>query len=206
MAEEGSRGREPAWLGIVPRRAVVLSSPYPVDECLRRLAAVTTTRTAASWYLDPRTAGRPDPLLRGQVGGPWIRVGRWVPVGRRGYYFTAALSAAPGGGTALTGQIGPNRDVGMAVATLTRLMFLPGATLLAVGVIQLLDGHVIGLVPAALCWFPPAYAAGINIMNRRALERDGAALITQLNTILGSTADFPGPAVPPGPSGAGASG
>jgi hypothetical protein len=53
---------------------VVLSSPYPVDECLRRLAQVTTTRMPTSWYLDSRTAVRPDPRFWGDVSPSGISV------------------------------------------------------------------------------------------------------------------------------------
>ena len=65
IAGAGNRAR--MRLGSFGRRPVTLSSPYPVAECLQRLAAVTTSRGRTSWYLDPRTAQRPDPLFKGEL-------------------------------------------------------------------------------------------------------------------------------------------
>jgi len=65
-----------ACLARFRRRPVTLWSPHPPSECLQRLATVTSPRALASWYLDPRTAGRPVPRLRGTADSSRILVGR----------------------------------------------------------------------------------------------------------------------------------
>ncbi len=62
--------RAGGWLDAMAPHSVTLSCPYPADECVRRLTAVTTDRGPLSWYLDPRTAGRRDPRLFGKAGPP----------------------------------------------------------------------------------------------------------------------------------------
>ena len=66
------------WYSPIP---VVMSSPHPQPECMRRLAAVTSMR-GDLWYLDPKTALRPDPLLRGYTGKWSIQVHRFPGHGR----------------------------------------------------------------------------------------------------------------------------
>jgi hypothetical protein len=89
-------------------RPIVVTSPHPPQECLRRLAKVTTSRKSG-WYLDWRTATLPDPLFHGEVGPRGIHVGLFTEAGQRGgirAWFDAQVVPAPGGGSTLTGTIG----------------------------------------------------------------------------------------------------
>jgi hypothetical protein len=193
-------GRVLTWLGIIRRRPVVLSSPRPPDECLQRLTAVTTSRGAMSWYLDPRTAVRPDPRFRGDVGRSWIRVARFQAASGRGS-FVAWLDAEPwvsdDGGTELRGWIAPPPATAGFLPMVAVVACLASLGLLAAGVAQLVLGHVIGLVPALLFPLPAIAMAAINATGRWSLEQEAAKLVDELNGVLGSTATFPGlPAVP----------
>jgi hypothetical protein len=108
MSASGTSVR--GWVARFRPRPVVLSSPYPVGECLRRLAEVTTVRGPTAWYLDPKTALRPDPRLRGDLGPSGISVVRWPAARGRPHSFQPWLRVRPepaaGGGTTLTGTIG----------------------------------------------------------------------------------------------------
>jgi hypothetical protein len=72
----------------------------PAGEYLRRLGMVTTTRGMTSWYLDPRTAGRPEPRFRGDTGPARIFVARFAAAGRSSFapWLDARLEPAAGGG------------------------------------------------------------------------------------------------------------
>src|ERR1700722_16529703 len=106
MAGAGRRAR--MWLGSFGRRPVTLSSPYPVAECLQRLAAVTTSRGRATWYLDPRTARRPDPVFKGELYPSRTRLARFAPGGRNSFVamLEVRLDPAADGGTSLSGWAG----------------------------------------------------------------------------------------------------
>jgi hypothetical protein len=107
IAGSGSRARD--WLAGFDRRPVALSSPYPVAECLERLAAVTTSRGRTGWYIDPRTVGRPDPLFKGELYPSRTRLTRFaVTSGRNSLVaiLEVRLDPTADGGTALCGWIG----------------------------------------------------------------------------------------------------
>ena len=183
------------WLGISGRRPVVLLSPHPVSECLQRLEKVTTSRGSMTWYLDPKTVGRPDPRFRGQVGQSQIRLVRFTAGGARSGPF-AVLDAWPkpgaDGGTTLSGWIGMPRAAqviwSVCIGGGTGLVSL---VLLVAGVAQLALGHLIGLAPAATFPLPVIAWAGVNVMNLQAIERDISKLLKQVNEVLDSTAAFP---------------
>jgi hypothetical protein len=59
--------------------------------------------------------------------------------------------------------------------------------LLATGVVQLTLGHLIGLAPALTFALPAAAITGLLRYNRRALESEIAALVAQVNEVLGTT-------------------
>lgn len=90
-------------------RPVTVSSPHSPDDCLRRLAEVTTAH-GATWYLKPETAVLRDPQLRGNVGPSGIHVARFRDsIGRNNFlpWLDARFESAPSGGTILAGTIGP---------------------------------------------------------------------------------------------------
>jgi hypothetical protein len=170
--------RLPTWLGLFQRRRVELSSPYQPSECLERLAKVTTPGDAMSWYHDPRTATRPDPLLRGHVGQSDIWVTRFEP--------------SADGGTVLSGRIGPHIDLEEIRAIYFGLGCLNGLGALAVGVVFAASGHPGALVFAVLSPLPAVRVARSNVAVGRSLEWEIAKLLEEVNAVLDSTATFPG--------------
>jgi hypothetical protein len=146
MAGAGSRAR--SWLAGFGRRPLALSSPYPVAECLQRLAAVTTSRGRTTWYLDPKTAMRPDPLFKGELYRSRTRLIRFADTNQKSpVWLEVRLDPRADGGTTLSGWIG--RPAGAFAATLfTTLACLVGLGLLVAGIIQLARGRIIGLAPA----------------------------------------------------------
>jgi hypothetical protein len=187
MAGAGRRARD--WLASFGRRPVALSSPYPVAECLERLAAVTTSRGRTGWYIDPRTVGRPDPLFKGELYPSRTRLTRFAATGGRNRLDTmleVRLDPAADGGTALSGWIGER--AGAFQATLFSVVgCLVSLGLLATGVVQLTLGHLIGLAPALTFALPAAVIIGLLRYNRGALELEIAALVDQVNEVLGTT-------------------
>jgi hypothetical protein len=126
-------------------RPVVVTSPYPPEECLRRLAKVTTDRKSG-WYLDWRTATLPDPLFHGAVGPRGIRVSLFSEAGRRGgplAWFDAQIATAPEGGTALTGTVGSPSAQATAMATVAFVGFwaVAGVVSFVVGIVIAASGH-----------------------------------------------------------------
>jgi hypothetical protein len=185
MAGAGRRARD--WLAGFGRRPVALSSPYPVAECLERLAAVTTSRGWTGWYIDPRTVGRPEPLFKGELYRSRTRLTRFAATRQRDPVFLEVrLDPGADGGTALTGSIGA--PAGAFQATLfTVVGCLVSLGLLATGVVQLTLGHLIGLAPALTFALPAAAITGLLRYNRPALESEVAALVDQVNEVLGAT-------------------
>lgn len=176
------------------RRPAALSSPYPVSECLHRLAAVTMSRGPTTWYLSARSAGLPDPRFRGEVHQSRIILSRFNT--GRGSYFAvldARLGPKADGGTRLTGQIGLAPGTAKLLPVLTGAFALASLGLLATGVVQLALGHIAGLAPTAEFPLPVAVAAGFHVLGRRSLERDISRLLAQVGEVLGSTAVSPGP-------------
>ena len=111
-----------AWVGREKIRAVEVTSPLPPDECVRRLARVTTTRRER-WYLDPRTATLPDPVFHGTVEPSRVRIGLFPDMlGRIGHedpvWFDVRVDPGPDGGTILAGTAGSRTAPARAVFSL----------------------------------------------------------------------------------------
>jgi hypothetical protein len=105
----GLRASVRSWSARTSPRPVVLSSPYPVEECLRRLAQVTTKRTITSWYLDTKTAVLRNPRFWGDVSPDGITIVEFEHASERASYspqLCVRPEPAAGGGTTLTGTIG----------------------------------------------------------------------------------------------------
>lgn len=103
----------------MPPYSVVFSCPYPPDECLKRLIAVTTDRGQFSWYLDSRTATRPDPRLHGFADSAAISVKlfRETGSGRSGqapWLRASAPQPAAGGKSTISGTIEDPRIFGFS--------------------------------------------------------------------------------------------
>ena len=171
-------------------RPVVFSSPCPASECFRRLAAVTTRRGFTSWHLDPQTAGRPDPKLRGSLGASQISVARWKDAAGRGTFapwLYARLQADPSGGTTLTGSIGLHPLVRALIPVFAVVGVLIALGGLAGGVALLVSGHIRGSLPDVLIpLFLGVFMVGLNLAGLRSLERNLPRLIEEINAILGS--------------------
>lgn len=191
MTSPDSRVR--IWLGIFRRHQVVLSSPHPVSECLRRLAEVTALHDATAWYLDPQTVGRPEPRFRGQVELSRIQLARFNAGSGRDSFF-AVLNARPrreaDGGTTFSGRVGEGAGVAFLEPALTAAAGLVSVGLLVAGVIQLVLGHLIGLAPAVAFWLPIAGMAGLNVAAHLSLQRDIPELLQMVNEVLDSTTVF----------------
>jgi hypothetical protein len=168
----------------------VLQAPHPPSECLRRLAAVTTQRSAFSWHMAPANDRRADPLLRGTLGPAWISVARFEDTAGRNSFaplLTARLEST-GERTTFTGTIG----LVPAMAKLLPVLIVAGglipACLLAAGLSQLARGHLNGLPlvlgPLALA----AFFALIITAGLRSLDRHVPLLIKEVSAILSSTA------------------
>jgi hypothetical protein len=186
-----------SWLAGFRSRPVALSSPYPAEECIRRLAAVTTRRGATSWYLDPRTVGLPTPRLSGDVGLSRIVVARWEDANGRGSFtpwLNVQLEPPAGGGATLRGMIGLHPAMGgfMPVFAVVSAVLL--VTLMAGGTGLLVHGDPKGLVFVLMPLALAAFGAGIFIAGLRSLERGIPKLIQEMNGILDSTATFTGAA------------
>lgn len=170
----------------------MLSSPYPVSECLRRLAVVTTQRGRNSWFFDSHTVGRADPRFLGVASPSLISVTLWdeIPTSFTPW-LEGRLEPAAGEGATLTGSVGMDGPVpvgfGIIVGGVICSGFLAGgAHLLASG-----DLGGLGFVLGGLC--VPALVAAIGTSNARWLERRIPLLIEEMNKTLGSTAAFPSP-------------
>lgn len=186
-----------SWPACIRPRPVMLSSPHPPSECLRRLAMVTTRRGAASWYLDSRTVGRPAPRLRGDAGPSRIFVARFEDAsGRNSFvpWLDVRLEPAAGGGTTLTGRIGLHPNVARltpVIAGSFGLLALAGA---AGGIALLIRGDLRGLPFVLGLLAITTFMVGLNVAGLRSLERDIPDLIQEMNGVLDSTATFTGPA------------
>jgi hypothetical protein len=177
---------------------VVLSSAYPPGECLRRLGAVTTRRGGTSWYLDPRTAGRPEPRLRGDIGPSRILVARFADVAGRSSFapwLDARLEPAAAGGTTVTGTIGLHPAMRAFMPVFAGVAGLIAVAAVAGGIRLLVLGQLSGLVPAVLV--PLALAAVIaafRASSLRLLQRHAGELLREVGEILGPGVASAGPA------------
>ena len=101
-------------------------------------------------------------------------------------YLEVRLDPAADGGTALSGWIG--QPAGAFLATLfTVVGCLASLGLLTAGVVQLALGHLIGLLPALTFPLPAVIFTGMFVSNRARLESEIAALVDQVNVVLGAT-------------------
>ena len=179
-------GRARSWLGSFDRRPLLLSSPYPVAECLQRLAAVTSSRGPATWYLSSPTALLTPPLFKGELSRSRTRLRRFAGAGTRNSFLATlevTLDPRADGGTALSGWIGmPNGD--FMATQFVPLGFVVGLGMLATGVIQLSLGHLIGLAPAFASPLPAAFIIGLFAFGRRSLEQDIATLTHEVSEVL----------------------
>jgi hypothetical protein len=183
-------------------RPIVVMSPHPPEECVRRLAKVTTGRKSG-WYLDWRTATLPDPLFHGEVGPRGIRVGLFAGVGRSGgvrAWFDAQAVPAPGGGTALTGTIGSTSAQQRATRNLMVVAVWSAAPVVAfvVGVATAASGHfnfwvgmaiVVPVIAAFALIVSGAYDIGPRL---EAAEGPIPGLLRKINDVLDSTSASPG--------------
>jgi hypothetical protein len=182
----GAGSRVRIWLASFGTRPLVLTSPYPVAECLQRLATVTTSRGRTTWYLDSRTAMRPDPLFKGELYQSRTRLARFAPTGGRDSFVAmleVRLDPQAGGGTALSGWVGRPGGTFQAVM-FTALGCLVSLGLLAAGIVQLVHGHIIGLLPTLAFPLPAAFIAGLFVVGHRSLESDIAELVQEVNEVL----------------------
>jgi hypothetical protein len=185
------------WLAGFQSRPVALSSPYPTSECLQRLAAVTTQHRLTSWYFDHRSARRPEPRLRGNIGPSWISVALYEEVAGRNS-FAPWLDARPepsgGGGTTFTGRIGLLPAVRVLISFMAAVWGLIAVAGFTGGVVLLVGGHLSGLAAMLIPLGVIAVFAAFNAAGLRSLERGTPKLIEELNAILNSTVTFTGPA------------
>lgn len=189
---------ERRWLARFGSRPLSLSSPWPVEECLRRLSTVSERRGAASWYLSSRTVGCPEPRLRGEVGPSRILVAEWKAAsGRNSFvpWLDARLEPDGEGGTTLRGQIGLRPEVVTVLALIAGVGGLIGIAMVVGGIAVLAHGHLSGLPLALWPFAMAAFIAGVNFAGLRSLERDIPKLIREINAVLDSTnADLASPA------------
>ena len=147
-----------AWAERDKVRAVEVTSPLAPDECVRRLAQVTTTRREG-WYLDPRTATLPHPVFHGTVEPSRVRIGLFPDMlGRSGHgdpvWFDVRVNPGPDGGTVLAGTAGSPTAQERAVFS---LVFIAALAALA------LFFFVLGVVITAAGHFNPAVGAAIGV-------------------------------------------
>lgn len=167
-------------------RPVVLSSPVPPGECLRRLTAVTDSR-GASWYLGSRTADRPVPRLRGQAGPYGIFVARFPESSGRGSFtpwLDARLEPADGGGTRLTGMVGLHPSVRGLLPVLVVVWVLIAAGFLAGSIKLASAGHFAALETAVPALFTVVVLiAGLRAAGQSSLLR-AAVLLEDIGEII----------------------
>jgi hypothetical protein len=176
------------------RRPVVVTSPHPPDECLRRLAKVTTYRRDR-WYSDWRTATLPDPLFQGELWPSGLRLALFTANMARGYgaWFEARIDPAPEGGTTLTGTVGwPGVWAGPVVGLVALVIWI------GVAVVITASGHLIPGVGVAIALAVFVLMAILAARARQpgpGTERKEApipGLLRVINGVLDSTSEFPG--------------
>jgi hypothetical protein len=167
-----------------PRR-VVLSSPHPPQECCARLAAVTTPRGRDRYYLVPRTAGRPDPLLTGATDAAWVSVGLFRT---RPNWFKPTLECrveqASEGGTILTGTVGPGSAPSAMLPVLLMASSIAFLSLVAAGCVQLALGHARGIFLFFGALIMPVMLTVLVVAGRKQVEREVPMLLEQVNQAL----------------------
>ncbi len=191
------------WIERDMLRRVVVTSPHPPQECLRRLAKVTTGRKS-DWHLDWRTAALPDPLFHGEVGPSGVRIALFTEVTTGGpgtgvrAWFDARVDPAPEGGTVLAGTVGSPSARARAVLSLAFIVFWAGMALfsLVAGAVIAATGHFNTGVGAAIALpvivtFAILASRGKNGLE--AAEDPIPRLLRKIDGVLDATSAFPGP-------------
>jgi hypothetical protein len=186
------------------RRPVIVTSPHPPDECLRRLVKVTTYRRDR-WYSDWRTATLPDPIFQGEVWPTGVRLALFTAViagsiGTPGAWLNARIDPAPEGGTTLTGTVGSPGATATAVMSLVALMiwFGVGVFSFVIGVVITASGHFnpgVGVAIALPVLVVIAALAGRGYKPGPGAEAEEApipGLLRKINSVLDSTSAFTG--------------
>jgi hypothetical protein len=168
---------------------VELRAPHSPDECRRRLAQVTTTRSALSWHTDAANVKRPDPRLRGTIGPEWISVARWRDAAGRNSFapWLNARLEGPVDETTLTGRVGLARSVASTLPTFGATAGLILVVILVSGVAGLARGqlHALPFVlgPLGMALFLIAFmTAGFRSLGQKTLP-----LLAEVNALLDST-------------------
>jgi hypothetical protein len=165
-------------------RPVVFHSSHSPEECLGRLAAVTSQRGYTA-FLDKTRYGLPDPRFRGEVGPGWFSVAPFSDtLGRDSFVpWVEARCAPSNNGATFTGKAGLKQDQRLGVLIITLLCALVGLVLLVVGIASgpwmfVILGLVFMLLPAG------AVVGGL-----RQVERRTPKLLEDLNRLLDSTSE-----------------
>ncbi len=191
------------WIERDMLRRVVVTSPHPPQECLRRLAKVTTGRKS-DWHLDWRTATLPDPLFHGEVGPSGVHIALFTEVTTGGpqswvrAWFDARVDPAPEGGTVLAGTIGSPSAQARAVLSLVFMAFWAGMALfsLVIGTVIAASGHFNMGVGAAIVLpvlVTLAILASRGNSGLEAAEDPIPGLLRKIDGVLDATSAFPGP-------------
>jgi len=163
-----------AFLG---RHRVELASPYPPDECNRRLTAATGRQMFGTFGTLP---------LQGQVDLDMVRVSR-SGNSRNSLraWFTGRIYQAPDGGSVVAGTIGPGPASPVIFALFSVVALLIGGTMLAEVVSAAVSGH--GVPPFLIA---PLVIVGIYVhmlvYGPRMVRKDIGRLLDELTLILGA--------------------
>jgi hypothetical protein len=178
-----------AWVERDKIRAVELTSPFPPDDCMQRLAQVTTSRKG--WYLDTRTAPLPYPLFHGTVEPQGVRICLFSEItARYGWQNRVWLDVrvVPGldGGTVLAGTAGSRTAPANAVLSLVFTAVFAGLALFSfvIGVVITASGHFNFGVGAAIA-IPVIVAAAIVTARSAFTFKDEGRVPSFLRTVCG---------------------
>jgi hypothetical protein len=165
----------------------VITSPFPPDECVRRLQAVTAG-SLMSGYLGAIFTGRPRPRLCGRVGPARVRLSRQSS-GEGVIRFNGTVEQAPDGGTILRGTIAPPPTSLPVLLVILAAWSLIIPVVLASGISFLIAGHPHQalpdlLVPGIMLAFYVIFVA----FTPRQIRSQAERLLDELSEILGSTA------------------
>ncbi len=188
-------GRAGARLARLRRKPVVLDCPLPVAECLRRLEAVTSSRSYSSWHLNPANVGRPAPRFRGSVGGDRVLVAQFRDAGDRNSFaawLEARLEPAAAGGTTLIGSVGLRAEVRAVMLIIFGGWSLMALTALAAGIALAASGHPLALLPGVLVPLGGSgILAGFTYLGLRSLGREVPGILGAVASVLESTTASP---------------
>jgi hypothetical protein len=194
--QTGSAAPVGGWFSGFRSRPVVLLSPHPVSECLRRLTVATTERELSRWHLYPDNARLGAPRFRGSVSPSRILVARCEDaVGRASFapWLEGRLDASASGGTMITGSIGLHPTKRAAIPVVAAVAGLIGLGALAAA-FGFPSGHISRSLPAVLMPFAMiALMVAVNIKGLRTLEQNIPKLVQEMNATLGSSAVSPDP-------------